>query len=166
MVTPNEFDALWNDALQKYGSETGSDLLQSDYAQLFDDCDSVDTVVDALEQEMEAFKKFRSDDSKWATLRNKLKPVVHFVLLFNDATAEAAASHAPGGKSILVAFGVLLTVSVSVMTLSLSCSKSSAAFSAALESASMYPRASDLFRRPSLSTSSFTCFMFSLCRPS
>ncbi|KAJ7653496.1 hypothetical protein B0H17DRAFT_396420 [Mycena rosella] len=114
MATPNEFDALWNDALQKYGSETGSDLLQSDYAQLFDDCDSVDTVVDALEQEMEAFKKFRSDDSKWATLRNQLKPVVHFVLLFNDATAEAAASHIPGGKSILVAFGVLLTATQGV----------------------------------------------------
>ncbi|KAJ7691803.1 hypothetical protein B0H17DRAFT_1200919 [Mycena rosella] len=110
MATANEFDALWTDALNKYSEETGSDLLRSEYAQLFDDCDSVDTVVDALEEEMENFKKFRADDSKWATLRNKLKPVVHFLLLFNDAVAEAASSHTPGGNSILVAFGVLLTV--------------------------------------------------------
>ncbi|KAJ7610330.1 hypothetical protein B0H17DRAFT_15719 [Mycena rosella] len=114
MAAANDFDALWTDALNKYSEETGSDLLRSDYAQLFDDCDSVDTVVDALEEEMENFKKFRADDSKWATLRNKLKPVVRFLLLFNDAVAEAASSHTPGGRSILVAFGVLLTATQGV----------------------------------------------------
>ncbi|KAJ7691815.1 hypothetical protein B0H17DRAFT_555825 [Mycena rosella] len=114
MAVANEFDALWNDALNKYSEETGSDLLRSRYAQLFDECDSVDTVLEALEEKMENFKKFRADDSKWATLRNKLKPVVQFLLLFNDAVAEVASSSTPGGKSIFVAFGVLLTATQGV----------------------------------------------------
>ncbi|KAJ7691821.1 ankyrin repeat-containing domain protein [Mycena rosella] len=114
MASANDFDALWTDALNKYSKKTGSDLLQSEYMQLFDDCDSVETVIKALEEEMKSFSKFRADDSKWATLRNKFKPVVHFLLLFNDAVAETASSHAPGGKSILVAFGVLLTATKGV----------------------------------------------------
>ncbi|KAJ7922063.1 hypothetical protein B0H13DRAFT_1707918 [Mycena leptocephala] len=117
MATPNEFGALWEDALKKYTDQSGINLLKSEFASLFDKCHSESTVVGALETEMDAFKKFRGNDSKWAKLRDKLKLVVRVLLLFNDTVAEAASSLIPGGKSILVAFAVLLAATKGVSEL-------------------------------------------------
>ncbi|KZV76368.1 ankyrin [Peniophora sp. CONT] len=108
------FRDLWDTALKGYSDKTGIDLLKHDYAELFDECDSAEAVTAVIQDELQNFTKFRAEDSKWGIVRQKLKMVVNFVLKFNDAVAEAASSHLPGGKAIIVAIGVLLAATKGV----------------------------------------------------
>ncbi|VDC02830.1 unnamed protein product [Peniophora sp. CBMAI 1063] len=95
--------ATWKDAIEAYREECEftDEILR---------CTSVDDVLHVLQSAMEDFKAFRDDDSGWAGVRTILKRLVSVTLLLNDTAAEAASSAGiPGGKAILVGFGLLLT---------------------------------------------------------
>ena len=75
---------------------------------------------------MNAFKDFRGSDSRWGKAREIFKRIVTVILLWNNTGGEAVSSvstkvslcilflivlkHVPGGKAIIVGFGVLLAV--------------------------------------------------------
>ncbi|VDC02870.1 unnamed protein product [Peniophora sp. CBMAI 1063] len=110
-----DLGGLWSDALELYRKETKTDLLSCDFADDILECTSGDEVLNIIYNEMESFKAFRGDSAQWGKVRSVLKRVVDVVLVFNDAIAETAASQGiPGGKAILVGFGILLTATKGV----------------------------------------------------
>ncbi|KAJ6526139.1 hypothetical protein DFH09DRAFT_1371749 [Mycena vulgaris] len=110
-VESDRFASLWVDAFDVYEHRTGIDLRDenSDIALGLHNCDSEDSVLDALHKTAIAFGGYRVGSPKWHKFRQKLKPVITAVTVFIDAAAECATSKSvPGGKSVFVAIGVLL----------------------------------------------------------
>ena len=87
-----DIDQLWQDALKAYNKETKSDLFGCDFADAVFECKSAQDVIDILEENMEDFKAFRSEDSKWGKIRSVLTRVVGVVLVLNSAAGDAAAA--------------------------------------------------------------------------
>ncbi|KIY72288.1 hypothetical protein CYLTODRAFT_55993 [Cylindrobasidium torrendii FP15055 ss-10] len=74
-------------------------------------CTTTTDVLQEFEKSMEALAEFREEKSLkvWARIKRKLNVFVDILLLFNDALAEmASALSAPGGKTLFVAFHILL----------------------------------------------------------
>ncbi|KZV67559.1 hypothetical protein PENSPDRAFT_48455 [Peniophora sp. CONT] len=114
-VLDGDINTLWQDALEAYRMETKSDLLGVDFADDIRDCAGVEDVMNVLQENMEDFKAFRSEYSKWGKVRAVLKRVVGVVLVLNDVAGDAAAaSGAPGVSVIFVGIGVLLTATKGV----------------------------------------------------
>ncbi|KAI0032440.1 hypothetical protein K488DRAFT_85862 [Vararia minispora EC-137] len=104
---PINFDSLWAKALKDLKMKTGIDR--------FVNCQSGDDSLFIVDGKMQRFKKIRAEDSKWGKLRNKYaKPSVDTIINFVGTTGDAASHTMPGGKAILVGFGVLLTSTKSV----------------------------------------------------
>ncbi|KAI0309060.1 hypothetical protein OF83DRAFT_1180066 [Amylostereum chailletii] len=103
-----DLNELWNSAKQKYEDLTDTNLTTEELFEMLPARGSVDDVLAALEKQMETFRAFRSGDPKWKTLRNWLKPVVHFVASLSEATGKGVALAFPAGKTIFAAIGVLL----------------------------------------------------------
>ncbi|KAI0034986.1 hypothetical protein K488DRAFT_68723 [Vararia minispora EC-137] len=102
---------LLTDAIDKYKAYTGIDLrdTDNDLARRLIKASSEHDTMEILQETSRAFDDFRAGNPRWEKFRKAVKPVVRAVLLFNDVAAEAATSaYAPGGKSVLVAIGVLL----------------------------------------------------------
>lgn len=89
------FRNLWDAALKDYTKKAGTDLLEHEYAELFDECDSPDAVVGAIQEELANFAKFRAEDTKWGQLRARIKPMANVILELNDAIGDAVASVRP-----------------------------------------------------------------------
>ncbi|KZV71697.1 hypothetical protein PENSPDRAFT_733947 [Peniophora sp. CONT] len=102
----NNFDRIWKDALGRYETEIGKNPLELPFAKnLPARPGSAEVVIEHFKKQEDSFKVFRDVGKK---VFGVLETIVHFVHLFIDSGAEAAASHVPGGKAILVAVGVLL----------------------------------------------------------
>ena len=85
-----DIEQLWQDALEAYNKETKSDLFGCDFADAVFECKSAQDVIDVLQENMEDFKGFRSEDSKWGEIRNVLTRVVDVVLALNSVAGDAA----------------------------------------------------------------------------
>ena len=84
---------LWDNALEVYKQDTKTDLLGCDFADELLQCTSTENVLEIIHNEMDSFKAFRAEESRWGKVRAVLKRVVDVVLIFNDAVAETGASH-------------------------------------------------------------------------
>ncbi|KAI0315324.1 ankyrin repeat-containing domain protein [Amylostereum chailletii] len=111
---PNIPADLWQSALEAYEDRTGTDLKTEDVFGDLDACDSVDGVLSVVDEQMSVFKKFRATDPRWEKLRSVLKPVVHVVFSFSEATGEGVSLAVPAGKTIFAAIGVLLAATKGV----------------------------------------------------
>lgn len=128
LTIPRDFGELWEKALRDYKKETGKDPLKLPFAKdLPSRPGSAKEVIKHFREKDESFKEFR-DVGK--NVLGVLETIVHFVHLFIDSAAEAAApvrplstycivgrhlnaqQHLPGGKAIIVAVGVLLQVRI------------------------------------------------------
>ncbi|KIK71643.1 hypothetical protein GYMLUDRAFT_341890 [Collybiopsis luxurians FD-317 M1] len=108
-----ELTRLLQEAVKKFKDGRGVKIPEWDaILQDMNGCDSVGKICDILDKHLpEKFQATRDGNSKWKALReNCLKPAVAFFLPFSDALAELAGHFpiVPGGKTIFVAFSVLL----------------------------------------------------------
>lgn len=88
--SPRNFDELWDAALQRYEQETKKKLLTLDIARAFPSRPgSADEVLEHFKQQNQSFEAFRTHGQN---VLRVLKPIVHFVRLFIDTGAEAAAA--------------------------------------------------------------------------
>ncbi|VDB93439.1 unnamed protein product [Peniophora sp. CBMAI 1063] len=107
-TTQDLFGELWTKALSEYMAKTKVDPSKHRLAKLLSGRESPEDVCEIYQKNLE---ESRGSNTKWGIIRNTyLKPIVEVLILINDSMAETAASFpvVPGGKAILVAFGVLL----------------------------------------------------------
>ncbi|KAI0032450.1 hypothetical protein K488DRAFT_85872, partial [Vararia minispora EC-137] len=98
--------SLWEEAVLNFEKSTGKNLRHSPLFNKILYANSVDDIVRVLEAHDTSMKTFRAHEQ---AIRAFLAPLVDIVSLFLDAGAEVATyKAAPGGKAILVAFGVFL----------------------------------------------------------
>ncbi|KZV64104.1 hypothetical protein PENSPDRAFT_669248 [Peniophora sp. CONT] len=120
----NDYDKLWDNALERYKKETGKSLRKHSSAQDFlSKTRSADEIIAQFEEQNESFVAFRDSGAK---IRGVLKPVVDVVLFLKENAEGASVSVTtlidpqrdrelttekdaiPGGDKIFGAIGVLL----------------------------------------------------------
>ncbi|KZV70004.1 hypothetical protein PENSPDRAFT_632243, partial [Peniophora sp. CONT] len=117
-IPPNDdFVKIWKKAVtsfddrsRTYSSKSKRKLANRLLSQL-NPHQTADTVTDILNREMLKVTSRPASDSPWETFPERfLKPAVEVIIIFNDVLAELAGSFdvVPGGKTIFVAFGILL----------------------------------------------------------
>jgi glutamine synthetase len=126
----SNFQSILDTALSDYAKQTGIDLTTHPSAQILQNCNSVDAVLNLLEDKQKQFQEYRDGNRK---LMNCLKPVVqplHAVSgILGEATAMVSLANQyilsyliasllplqapfPPTKAILVGIDVLLTVRI------------------------------------------------------
>jgi fungal STAND N-terminal Goodbye domain len=75
------------DALDDYTKQTGIDLTKNAFAESLQNCDSLDSVLQLLQDRVQAFKDYRDGNHK---LINWLSPVVRVLHGFSAILGEAA----------------------------------------------------------------------------
>ena len=75
----SNFQVLFNNALDTYEARTKKDLRNHPLAKQLQDCQSRDTVLDVLKQQLD---QSRSTDERWTKW---LDPTVHVLLTFSQA---------------------------------------------------------------------------------
>ena len=76
------------DALDDYTKQTGIDLTKNPFAEILQNCNSPDSILQLLQDKAQAFKDYRDKHSK---LIDGLRPVVQIVHTFSAIFAEVAA---------------------------------------------------------------------------
>jgi hypothetical protein len=74
---------LFDAALQNYEKQTRMKLVDHPFAKQLENCHSVDSVMDILQQQARALTEFRGDDGK---VVKSLKRVVHVVHTLSTST--------------------------------------------------------------------------------
>jgi len=109
----SELCELWDEALIRFNEKIGVDPQRHKLSRDLKDLKSEKEIVDILEKEAEDFNRFRAPGSRFGQLRKYLKPIVAVVIRINEVVGEASSS-IPGGKTIFVAFGILLKATQNV----------------------------------------------------
>ncbi|KIK71658.1 hypothetical protein GYMLUDRAFT_977718, partial [Collybiopsis luxurians FD-317 M1] len=112
-----ELRKLWQDAIKKFQQSNQADVPQWNSSfQEMATCSSAEDICRVLENNfLSKIQDARGE--RWMTFReNCLKPAVNILLKLTDSLGELAGATpiVPGGKSIFVAFGVLLKATMGV----------------------------------------------------
>ena len=84
------FGELWTEALRRYKTETGKNLLELPAAKAFpSDPSSAEVVMKHFEEQHDAFEAFRARGKR---ILGVLKPIVDVVLLIKDCAEGASVS--------------------------------------------------------------------------
>jgi hypothetical protein len=75
--------SLFDAALESYQKQTGTKLIDHPLAKELENCNSVDAIMDVLQQQARAFTEFRGDDSK---IRKSLKRTVQVLHALSTST--------------------------------------------------------------------------------
>ncbi len=78
--------SLFETALREYEKQAGTNLLNDSLTIKLQNCDSTDAISAVLQEQAQAFRRFRGDDGK---LNKLLKQTVHAVLNTSSALAES-----------------------------------------------------------------------------
>ena len=84
-----ELQSFFETALNKYKDQTGVNLLEHQLALRLTSCDDADSVIVVLQEQAEAFRKFRGDDGK---VMMWLKRTVHVLYGLSNGVLGAAVS--------------------------------------------------------------------------
>jgi len=82
-ASSSRLQLLFDAALQNYEKQTRMKLLDHPFAKQLENCHSVDSVMDILQQQARAMTEFRGDDGK---VVKSLKRVVHVVHTLSTST--------------------------------------------------------------------------------
>jgi hypothetical protein len=83
-TSSSRLQVLFDAALQSYEKQTGMRLADHPLARQLDNCYSVDSIMDILQQQARAFTKFRRDEYKFMT---SLKRAVHVLHALSSCTS-------------------------------------------------------------------------------
>jgi len=75
-ISSSSFQSLFDAALKDYTNQTGTRLDEHSFATQFETCDSVESISSILQQNAQAFRKFRGEDGK---IMKSLKCTVHIL---------------------------------------------------------------------------------------
>jgi len=81
--------SLFETALREYEKQAGTNLLNDSLTIKLQNCDSTDAISAVLQEQAQAFRRFRGDDGK---LNKLLKQTVHAVLNTSSALAISLVS--------------------------------------------------------------------------
>jgi len=77
------FLLLYNSALQDYTTQTGTNLIDHPFAKQLKKCKSVDSISSLLQENVQRFRKFRTEDGK---IMKPLKCAVHVLHKLSTST--------------------------------------------------------------------------------
>jgi len=72
-----ELNSLFEDALNEFESRAGTNLIQHQIIDRLKNCDSPDSVIDVLREQVQVFCKFRGDDGKIMIWLKRTVDVLH-----------------------------------------------------------------------------------------
>ena len=84
----SKFQSILDAALSDYAKQTGVDLATHPSAQILQNCNSADAIIDLLRDKANQFQAYRDGNRK---LVDSLKPVVHVLHAVSSILGEAAA---------------------------------------------------------------------------
>jgi hypothetical protein len=73
----SNFEILFNAALAKYSKQTGKDLRNHPLANMIDSCDGPDSIISIFQEQSQAFREFRSGDTKLFKWLRLIVDVLH-----------------------------------------------------------------------------------------
>jgi hypothetical protein len=79
----SHLQSLFDAALESYEKQTGIKLADHPLARQLENCHSVDSIMDALQQQAQAFTEFRGEDGK---VKKSLKRAVHILHALSTST--------------------------------------------------------------------------------
>jgi len=96
--SPSTFESILDAALSDYAKQTGIDLATHPSAQILQNCNSADAILDLLGDKAKQFQAYRDGNRK---LINCLKPAVQVLHAVSGILGEAAAMVSPANQLIL-----------------------------------------------------------------
>ncbi|KAH9003750.1 hypothetical protein EDB86DRAFT_2826327 [Lactarius hatsudake] len=105
LVSYSQFETILGTALGEYKNKTGNDLLDNWLAKELQSRDSVDTILDIIQHQAEAFDKFRYDDEK---LMKWIGPSVRVLYKISATLSGGVDMALPSAKAVFAGIGVLL----------------------------------------------------------
>jgi hypothetical protein len=94
---PLEFQAIFDVALSNYTKQTGVNIATCPIAQTFQTCDSVDAILDLLQDTAKKFQTYRDGNRK---LIDCIKPVVQVLHAVAAIFGEAASLVSPTNRHV------------------------------------------------------------------
>jgi hypothetical protein len=94
----SNFQSILDTALSEYFKQTGIDLATHPSAQILQNCNSAEAILDLLGDKAKQFQAYRDGNRK---LINCLKPVVQVLHAVSGVLGEAAAMVSPPNQLIL-----------------------------------------------------------------
>ena len=91
-TSSSSFQAIFDTALSDFSKKTGIDLATHPFAQILQNCQSADAILDLLQDRARQFSTYRDGNRKFI---NCLKPVVQTLHLFSGLLASVAALVSP-----------------------------------------------------------------------
>ncbi|KAI0292988.1 hypothetical protein B0F90DRAFT_1670986 [Multifurca ochricompacta] len=106
-TTSSDLQSLFQTALSEYQIKAGTNIIDHPLTTKLKTCSSADSILALLQQEAQAFRKFRGDDGK---LIKFLKGTVHalYTLSTSGILGEGIGLPFPPAKAIFAGIGVLL----------------------------------------------------------
>ena len=72
-----ELKSLFENALNEFENRAGTNLIQHQIVDRLKNCESPDYVIDVLQEQAQAFRRFRGDDSKLMIWPKRTVDVLH-----------------------------------------------------------------------------------------
>jgi hypothetical protein len=85
----SHFQVLFESALQDYERQTGTVLAKHPLAEQLENCHTVESVTDVLQEQAQAFTEFRSGDRRIVTSLSRAVSVLHAIST-SSALGDAA----------------------------------------------------------------------------
>ncbi|KAI0296494.1 hypothetical protein B0F90DRAFT_1032530 [Multifurca ochricompacta] len=104
-ILPSNIETLFANALKDYAIQTGDDLATHPLFSKIKSCDSVESIAAVLQEQADAFHKFRKRDQKVAKW---LEPTINVINMLSGTLSEAVSLAFPPGKVIFAGIGILL----------------------------------------------------------
>ncbi len=131
MSSSPQFKKILDDALREFKEKTGKDLLDDWLAKELQTCDTVDDIMDIIEQQSKAFNKFRGGDkrlTKWIRSSVRVLHTISGILgedvgkvrirnlkgINDKVHSKIIVQVHPSAKPIFTGIGVLLAIRSSV----------------------------------------------------
>ncbi|KAI0290186.1 hypothetical protein B0F90DRAFT_1921140, partial [Multifurca ochricompacta] len=106
--TPSsDLQSLFETALSEYQKKAGTNLVEHDLAIKLKGCQSTDTIIALLQEQAQAFHKFRRDDTLVTRMINRTVHIL-YTLSTGGVLAEGLGLSFPPAKAVFAGIGVLL----------------------------------------------------------
>lgn len=110
LVSSSQLESILDASLDEYKKKTENDLSSHWLSVEFQSCDSVDAVLDIIQNQATVFDKFRDGDKKIMKWVGSLVPTLYKFSTLGESVGKAP----PSVKAVFIAVGVLLAAAKDV----------------------------------------------------